>query len=80
MNTWSRGWARARGDLREAEPRPRALSAPRRNPKDENALPQTWSRSRLQFMLRNSKYTGYVWNRHDKRKGRPLLRPRDHWV
>ena len=54
---------------------------PRRNPKDENALPQTWSRSQLQFMLRNPKYTGYnVWNRHDKRKGRPLLRPRERWV
>jgi hypothetical protein len=32
-------------------------------------------------MLRNPKYTGYnVWNRHDKRKGRPLIRPRAEWV
>ncbi len=32
-------------------------------------------------MLRNPKYTGYnVWNRHDKRKGRPVVRPRSEWV
>jgi len=54
---------------------------PRRNRKDENSLRQTWSRSQLQAMLRNPKYTGHnVWNRHDKRKGRPLLRPREQWV
>jgi site-specific DNA recombinase len=54
---------------------------PKRNRKDENDLIQTWSRSQLQAMLRNPKYTGYnVWNRHDKRKGRPLIRPRDQWI
>jgi site-specific DNA recombinase len=54
---------------------------PRRNRKDENDLVQTWSRSQIHSMLRNPKYTGYnVWNRHDKRRGRPLLRPRDQWV
>lgn len=32
-------------------------------------------------MLRNPKYTGYnVWGRHDKRRGRPLMRPREDWV
>jgi site-specific DNA recombinase len=54
---------------------------PKRNRKDENDLPQTWNRGQLQSMLRNPKYTGYnVWNRHDKRRGRPTLRPRDQWV
>ena len=54
---------------------------PHRNRKDENSLRQTWSRSQLRSMLRNPKYTGYnVWNRHDNRNGRPLLRPREEWV
>lgn len=54
---------------------------PRRNRKDEMPLRQTWSRSQLRSLLRNPKYTGYnVWNRHDKRKGRPLIRPRSEWV
>ncbi len=54
---------------------------PARNPKDENGLPPTWSKSQIQGMLRNPKYTGYnVWNRHDKRKGRPLIRPREEWI
>lgn len=54
---------------------------PRRNKKDENDLPQTWSKSQLHFMLRNPKYTGYnVWNRHDKRRGKRLLRPREQWI
>jgi len=54
---------------------------PQRNKKDENELPQTWSKSQLHFMLRNPKYTGYnVWNRHDKRRGRRLVRPREQWV
>jgi site-specific DNA recombinase len=54
---------------------------PTRNRKDENDLPQTWARSQLYSMLRNPKYTGYnVWNRHDKRRGRPHLRRRDQWV
>jgi hypothetical protein len=45
------------------------------------ALRQTWSRSQLQAMLRNPKYTGYnVWGRHDKRRGRPFQRPREQWV
>ena len=54
---------------------------PRRNRKDENDLTQTWSRSQLYSLLRNPKYTGYnVWGRHDKRRGRPVLRPREQWV
>jgi len=54
---------------------------PARNPKDENGLPPTWSKSQIQGMLRNPKYTGYnVWNRHDKRKGRPLIRPQAEWI
>lgn len=54
---------------------------PQRNRKDEMPLRQTWSRSQIQAMLRNPKYTGYnVWNRHDKRQGRPLMRPRSEWV
>jgi len=54
---------------------------PKRNRKDENDLPQTWSKSQLHFLLRNPKYTGYnVWGRHDKRKGRPLNRPREAWT
>lgn len=54
---------------------------PTRNKKDENDLPQTWSRSQLHAMLRNPKYTGFnVWGRHDKRRGRPFVRPRDQWV
>ena len=54
---------------------------PARNRKDEMPLRPTWSRSQLQAMLRNPKYTGYnVWGRHDKRRGRPLMRPREEWV
>jgi site-specific DNA recombinase len=54
---------------------------PKRNRKDEMPLRQTWSRSQIQAMLRNPKYTGHnVWNRHDKRKGRPLVRPRSEWI
>jgi len=54
---------------------------PKRNKKDENDLPQTWSRSQLQAMLRNPKYTGFnVWGRHDKRAGRPFIRPREQWI
>ena len=54
---------------------------PTRNKKDENDLRQTWSRSQLQAMLRNPKYTGYnVWGRHDKRRGRPFIRPREQWI
>jgi len=54
---------------------------PRRNRKDEDGLPQTWSRGQLWAMLRNPKYTGYnVWNRHDKRRGRPVMRPPEQWV
>jgi site-specific DNA recombinase len=51
------------------------------NRKDENDLPHTWSRSVVQSILRNPKYTGYnVWGRHDKRPGHPLITPRDQWV
>jgi len=54
---------------------------PKRNRKDENDLPQTWSKSQLHSLLRNPKYTGYnVWGRHDKRRGRPVQRPREQWV
>lgn len=43
---------------------------PKRSRKDEMPLRQTWSRSQIQAMLRNPKYTGYnVWGRHDKRRG-----------
>ncbi|MHB1539398.1 MAG: recombinase family protein [Solirubrobacteraceae bacterium] len=54
---------------------------PQPNRKDENGLRPTWSRSVIRSILRNPKYTGYnVWGRHDKRKGRPLIRPREEWV
>ena len=54
---------------------------PKRNRKDANELPQTWSKSQLHSLLRNPKYTGFnVWGRHDKRKGRPVMRPREKWV
>jgi site-specific DNA recombinase len=54
---------------------------PAANPKDEMVLRKTWSRSQIQAMLRNPKYTGYnVWGRHDKRPGRPRIRPREQWV
>lgn len=54
---------------------------PRRNRKDENDLTQTWSKSQLHSLLRNPKYTGFnVWGRHDKRRGRPVMRPREQWV
>ena len=54
---------------------------PKRNRKDVNDLRQTWSKSQLHSLLRNPKYTGYnVWGRHDKRRGRPQLRPREEWV
>ncbi len=54
---------------------------PTRNKKDENDLRPTWSRSQIQAMLRNPKYTGFnVWGRHDKRRGRPFIRPREQWV
>jgi DNA invertase Pin-like site-specific DNA recombinase len=65
---------RLNGDLDRFPP-------PKRNRKDENDLVQTWSKSQLHFLLRNPKYTGYnVWNRHDKRRGRPQVRPREEWV
>jgi site-specific DNA recombinase len=55
--------------------------APARNKKDEMSLPPTWSRAQLQAMLRNPKYTGFnVWGRHDKRRGRPFIRPREQWI
>jgi site-specific DNA recombinase len=54
---------------------------PKRNRKDEMPLRPTWSRSQIWAMLRNPKYTGYnVWGRHDKRRGRPFMRPRQQWV
>jgi site-specific DNA recombinase len=54
---------------------------PQRNRKDENDLPQTWSKAQIQSNLRNPKYTGFnVWNRHDKRRGRPLIRPKEQWI
>lgn len=54
---------------------------PQPNRKDENSLRPTWSRSVIRSILRNPKYTGYnVWGRHDKRKGRPMIRPREEWV
>ncbi len=54
---------------------------PKRNRKDVNDLRQTWSKSQLHSLLRNPKYTGFnVWGRHDKRRGRPVMRPREQWV
>jgi site-specific DNA recombinase len=51
------------------------------NRKDENGLPHTWSRSVINAMLRNPKYTGFnVWGRNDKRPGHPQIRPREEWV
>jgi hypothetical protein len=51
------------------------------NRKDENGLPHTWSKSVINAILRNPKYTGFnVWGRNDKRKGHPQIRPRDQWV
>jgi site-specific DNA recombinase len=51
------------------------------NRKDENGLPHAWSRSVINAILRNPKYTGFnVWGRNDKRKGHPQIRPRDQWV
>jgi site-specific DNA recombinase len=51
------------------------------NRKDENGEAHTWSKSVINSMLRNPKYTGLnVWGRHDKRRGRPLIRPREDWV
>ncbi len=40
-----------------------------------------WELSTVRAILRNPKYTGFnVWNRHDKRPGRPTMRPRDQWI
>jgi DNA invertase Pin-like site-specific DNA recombinase len=65
---------RLNGDLDRYPP-------PKRNKKDENGLIQTWAKSQVQSMLRNPRYTGFnVWNRHDHRKGRPCIRPREQWV
>jgi site-specific DNA recombinase len=55
--------------------------APIPNRKDETALLHTWSRSVINAILRNPKYTGFnVWGRNDKRRGRPQIRPREEWV
>jgi site-specific DNA recombinase len=54
---------------------------PKRNKKDENRLRPCWSVATIQTILRNPKYTGFnVWNRHDKRPGKPFLKPREQWV
>ncbi len=54
---------------------------PQPNHKDDNGLRPTWSRSVVRSILRNPKYTGYnVWGRHDKRRGRPLIRPHGDWT
>jgi site-specific DNA recombinase len=54
--------------------------APKPNKKDECELRPTWSRSSIQAILRNPKYTGFnVWNRHDKRRGKRTLRPETEW-
>ena len=51
------------------------------NRKDESPLPHTWSRSVLNALLRNPKYTGFnVWGRNDRRPGHPQIRPREEWV
>lgn len=60
---------------------PERFLPPIPNRKDENGLAHTWSRGVVQAILRNPKYTGYnVWNRHDRRRGHPLIRPREEWV
>ena len=73
---------RPRRDLRQAQRDLDRYPPPRRNRKDENDLPPDLEQSHSsRSMLRNPKYTGYnVWGRHDKRRGRPLIRPRDQWV
>jgi site-specific DNA recombinase len=71
--------AKLNGDL-ERFPEPAA------NPRDQATLDRMaavkmWGLSQLHAMLRNPKYTGYnVWGRHDKRPGRPSLRPAAQWV
>jgi site-specific DNA recombinase len=58
-----------------------AYPPPTRNKKDENNLIPCWARATVQTILRNPKYTGFnVWNRHDKRVGRPTHRPERQWV
>ncbi|MGH2903257.1 MAG: recombinase family protein [Solirubrobacteraceae bacterium] len=60
---------------------PERFPPPIPNRKDENGLPRTWSRSVINAILRNPKYTGFnVWGRNDKRPGRPQIRPRAEWV
>ncbi|MGH2904715.1 MAG: recombinase family protein, partial [Solirubrobacteraceae bacterium] len=60
---------------------PELYPPPIPNRKDENDLPHTWSRSVLNALLRNPKYTGFnVWGRNDKRPGHPQIRPREEWV
>jgi site-specific DNA recombinase len=60
---------------------PERFPPPIPNRKDENDLPHTWSKSVINAILRNPKYTGYnVWGRNDKRKGHPQIRPRGQWV
>ena len=60
---------------------PERFPPPIPNRKDENGLAHTWSRGVVQAILRNPKYTGYnVWNRHDRRRNTPLIRPREEWI
>ncbi len=70
------------GSIREKLNRnPDLYPPPIPNRKDENGLPHTWSKSVINAILRNPKYTGFnVWGRHDKRPGHPLIRPRSEWV
>jgi site-specific DNA recombinase len=60
---------------------PEKYPPPIPNRKDANELPHTWSRSVVNALLRNPKYTGFnVWGRNDKRPGHPQIRPREQWV
>ncbi len=58
------------GDLERYPP-------PKRNPKDEMPLPRRGVGRSFKPCSETPKYTGYnVWGRHDKRRGRPFIRPR----
>src|SRR5207245_5740984 len=62
------------GDLESYPP-------PAKSGRDKSKLAPTWSRSQIHFLLRNPRYTGFtVWGRHDKRRGRPTMRPQSEWT
>ena len=60
---------------------PERYPPPAKSGRDKSDLASTWSRSQIHFLLRNPRYTGFtVWGRHDKRRGRPTLRPPNEWT